>query len=120
MGAAELTDHGSPELAGAPARLGIHADVEPNADVLEAPIEGELVLLDPGAGTYFGLNETGTAIWGLLRAGRSIAETANHMSARFDVDPERARADVDRLVARLEAAGLVRRLPRGAGDGGAA
>jgi hypothetical protein len=89
-----------------------------SADVLEAPLDDELVLLEPTAGTYFGVNESGTAIWRLMRRGRSAAEVAAELSARFDVDPVRARADVDRFVGRLQSAGLMRRWPETSGPGG--
>jgi hypothetical protein len=88
-----------------------------SADVLEAPLDDELVLLDPTAGTYFGVNESGSAIWRLLRGGRSPADAAAELSARFDVDRERARADVDRFVGRLQSAGLMRRCPEASGSG---
>jgi hypothetical protein len=94
------------------------ARFKPDADVLEAPLESELVLLDPVAGTYFGLNETAAAIWSLLREGRSVAETAAALSERFGVELKRTRADVERLISRLEAARLVRSCPPVAAAGG--
>lgn len=84
----------------------------PSAEVLEAPVDDELVLLDPTAGTYFGVNESGSTIWGLLRRGCSAADAAAELSARFDVDADRARADVDWFVGRLASAGLIRRCPQ--------
>jgi Coenzyme PQQ synthesis protein D (PqqD) len=87
------------------------------ADVLEAPVDDELVLLDPTAGTYFGVNQSGSAIWGLLRRGCSADDAAAELSARFDVDAVRARADVDRFVGRLASAGLIRRCPQAEGPG---
>jgi hypothetical protein len=84
----------------------------PSTEVLEAPVDDELVLLDLTAGTYFGVNESGSAIWGLLRRRCSAADAAAELSARFDVDAGRARADVDRFVGRLASAGLIRRCPQ--------
>jgi Coenzyme PQQ synthesis protein D (PqqD) len=80
-----------------------------SAEVLEAPVDDELVLLNLTAGRYFGVNESGSAIWGLLRTGCSAADAAAELCARFDVDAVRARADVDRFVGRLASAGLIRR-----------
>ena len=45
-----------------------------SAGVLEAPLDDELVLLEPTAGTYFGVNESGTAIWRALRREGSAAD----------------------------------------------
>lgn len=94
------------------------ARVSPNPDVLEAPLEGELVLLDPVAGTYYGLNETGAVIWSLLRQGRSVGDAAAAVSENFGVELGRARIDIERMIGRLEAAGLVRSGSRVAGSGG--
>jgi hypothetical protein len=93
------------------------ARVSPNPDVLEAPLEGELVLLDPVAGTYYGLNHTGAVIWSLLRQGRSVGDAAAALSQRFGVELGRARVDIERMMGRLEAAGLVRLDPLVAGAG---
>jgi hypothetical protein len=98
-----------------PAPVDDAARISPNPEVLDAPLDGELVLLDPSAGTYFGLNETGAAIWSLLREGRSVGDVAAVLSDRFGVELGRARTDVERLIGRLEAAGLVRSGPRVAG-----
>jgi hypothetical protein len=94
------------------------ARVSPNPDVFEAPLEGELVLLDPVAGTYYGLNQTGAVIWSLLRQGRSVGDAAAALSERFGVELGRARVDIERMIGRLEAAGLVRSGPRVTGAGG--
>ena len=37
-----------------------------NAEVLHREVEGETVLLDAESGTYYTLNETGSAIWEMI------------------------------------------------------
>jgi hypothetical protein len=108
LAAGELSGDGRELSLGLGLAIDGAVSVSVRGDVLEAPIEGELVLLDPVAGTYFGMNETAAAIWGLLREGRSVAQAAGELCARFEVEPGRAHTDVERLVARLVAAGLVR------------
>jgi hypothetical protein len=55
----------------------------------------------------FVLNRVGGFIWERLDAAAGPAEIAAAVAERFDVDVATATADVARLVAELEAAGLV-------------
>jgi hypothetical protein len=73
---------------------------------VETEIPGELVLLDPETQEMFSLNETGRAVWRLL-PGRTLPEVAEGMCGRFEATRAAAEADVEALVARLLAAGLL-------------
>lgn len=53
------------------------------------------------------LNETGCRIWRGLEAGLEREAIAESLAAEFDVSPADALADVDSLVARMEAEGLL-------------
>jgi hypothetical protein len=65
------------------------------------------VVLDLTRGEYFSLNEVGSAIWEGLSAGRSVGEVAGRLVEEYDVDLPTARRDVQALVARLLASGLL-------------
>lgn len=91
----------SPRGFGADARLRV-AD-----GVLSQEVAGEAVLLDPERGVYFGLNEVGAAFWRLLGEHPRLAEIHALLAERYDVAPERLRADLEELVRDLAAHGLV-------------
>jgi hypothetical protein len=65
------------------------------------------VVMDLRAGKYLALNPVGAEIWVLLEAGASAAQVLEHLTARFEVEPARLRADVEGLLSALQARGLV-------------
>jgi hypothetical protein len=77
------------------------------AEQVSSQVEGETVILHMGSGTYFGLDQVGTHVWEQLREPRTLAELRDGVVARFEVAPERAERDLQRLLADLEDQGLV-------------
>ena len=56
---------------------------------------------------YYGLSGAGTRIWQLLQARPSVGHIVSAIVAEYDVTEERAAADLQALLAELEARGLV-------------
>lgn len=77
-----------------------------NPAVIETELEHELILLDPGSGEMFSLNDTGRRVWRALPAD-SVEILAAHLVAALDVDTETAERDVRSLLDALAAARLV-------------
>jgi hypothetical protein len=77
-------------------------------ELLHAPVGiNETVMLDTEAGKYFGLNEVGTYLWGLLEQPRSIPELYAAVCAEFDVAAAACEADVSTFLRSLMDSGLV-------------
>jgi len=76
-------------------------------DVIATDLGDELILLDPRRGEMFGLNESGRRVW--LDLEESLDDVAAAIAAEFGIEPARARADVETLLAALTDAGLVER-----------
>jgi hypothetical protein len=76
-------------------------------DALAAAVDDETVMLDTTQSRYFGLDATGTVIWGLLEEPRSIGALCSELVARYEVDDESCRRDVLAFAAELVDAGLV-------------
>lgn len=53
------------------------------------------------------LNGTGADIWRGVEEGLDEAAIAGRIAAKYEVDSERARQDVDAFIARMREAGLV-------------
>jgi hypothetical protein len=68
---------------------------------VSAETGGGLVLLSLANGKYFGLNQTGQAIWELIEAPISIADLSLGLQARFEVSPAAAGAAAQKFVGRL-------------------
>ncbi|MFE7135729.1 lasso peptide biosynthesis PqqD family chaperone [Streptomyces sp. NPDC057638] len=70
--------------------------------------DGGLVLLDERAGRYWQMNDTGALVLRTLLDGGTTDTALAALRERFPaVDPERAAADVRKLVAALRAAKMV-------------
>jgi hypothetical protein len=76
-------------------------------DVLFQDMGGEAVLLNVQSGKYYGLNEVGTRLWGLLTEGNNLEIAYRALLEEYDVEAGRLREDVLRLVDDLAAHGLI-------------
>ncbi len=77
-------------------------------DLLSAPIDKEIVILNMAKNNYVGLDEIGLRIWELLEKPIRVDELCSQLSREFDATPEQIIADVIPFLAELEREGLVR------------
>jgi len=77
-------------------------------EVMFQELGGEMVLLDLASESYFGLDEVGARIWGLLKEHGELQTVFEAMLEEYDVEPEKLEKDLLDLVGRLLEAGLVR------------
>ena len=75
--------------------------------VMSRLVGEETVLLDLASGIYFGLDGVGQRIWETVAEGRSLEETAMVITAEFEVDDARAKADVIAFASNLVERGLL-------------
>lgn len=78
-----------------------------STSIVSAELGGEAVLLDVETGQYFGLDETGTAIWHLLIEGLDAQQIHDRLLAQYDVDTAQLRNDVADFLSHLEANALI-------------
>ena len=79
----------------------------PAPAVLSQTVVGESVLLDLRSQKYFGLNEIGTRVWQLLQETNDIDAIRARLLVEYAVAADELERDLDDLLARLLAAGLV-------------
>ena len=70
-------------------------------------IEDQIALVNVDTGVYFGLDEIGACMWERLCEHRRLRAVADSMESEFDVEPDRLRADLLRLVRELVDKGLL-------------
>lgn len=75
--------------------------------VMSRLVDDETVLLDLESGMYFGLDGVGKKIWDSVTEGCSIGEIAAIITAEYEVDEERAQADVVAFTSELVERGLL-------------
>jgi coenzyme PQQ synthesis protein D (PqqD) len=89
----------------------IDAHVIRREDLLTAPVDHELVMLDPTTSRYYRLDPIGLRVWELLGQVRSVDAVCGALEPEFEVGAERCRADVIAFLDRLKHAGLVEPAP---------
>ncbi len=78
-----------------------------SGEPLTAPVDEDLVMLDPRRSVYYGLDPIGRRIWQLLEEPRSVSDVCTALDEEFEVDPETCRADVLAFLEELSDAELV-------------
>jgi hypothetical protein len=71
-----------------------------------APVADQFVVLAPDM-EYVRLDPTGRVIWEALGRPATVDDVAAALCARYDVDPDVARADAVAYLAKLDRLGLV-------------
>lgn len=69
-----------------------------NPSVLWRELDGEAILLDPQAGCSYNLNPVGTLVWKLLDGQHSAEDIVAAICEAYEVEPEQAGQDVQRLL----------------------
>ena len=68
-------------------------------------VDGELVLLNPASGRYYGLDRVGLAMWEALAAGDSVGDGPRPAARALRRGAPRLDQDLERLIGELEARG---------------
>jgi hypothetical protein len=81
--------------------------VSSRPDLVAAPLDDKLVMLDLARGKYFGLDDVATAVWTAIAAPVRVADLCEDLMAHYSVAPETCRADTLEFLNRLREEGLV-------------
>ena len=74
-------------------------------------VGAEAIILGMTNGVYYGLDGVGARIWTLIQAPHALGEIADTLEAEFEVEHDRAWADLCSLAAELIERGLAERDP---------
>ena len=77
------------------------------ADIIEAEVGGEIVLLHTKNWQYFEFDPTGAAIWTLLSEPRRLDSLVDALIARFEVDRGRCADETKAFLDEMLEQGLV-------------
>jgi hypothetical protein len=78
-----------------------------NPDVVFTIVDDEAILLQQQSGKYFSLNAVGARMWLLLDEYGRLDKVLEQLLAEFDVEEERLREDLERMVAQFIESGLL-------------
>ena len=90
-----------------PDAVPLDASVVATERQLSTTLGDEVVILGLDDSMYYGLTGTGVRIWQLVQSPRTVEEIVTTITAEFEVDRVRARADLDALLADLQSRGLI-------------
>jgi hypothetical protein len=76
-------------------------------DQVACDLAGEVVILNPTSGTYYGLDNVGARIWGLIQRPQSVSQLREVIVAEYEVEPDRCEEDLVALLQKLVDEGLV-------------
>ena len=76
-------------------------------DVISAILGAELAVLDLPGGSYLGFNATASHIWRALQDPLTLEQICTAMIAEFEVEPALCASEVESLLKKLLAAGLI-------------
>lgn len=76
-------------------------------NVMHETIEGEVILIDLTTGSYYSLRNAGACIWHAIEQGADEDEIGAALELRYDGLPEVMHEAARRLVAELQAEGLI-------------
>lgn len=81
--------------------------LRPNPEVIAKRLDQATVLVNITTSHIFELNETGTRVWEMLGQGLKVEQIVAQLVREFDVTSAQAGDEVDKLLLRLTAEGLL-------------
>ncbi len=75
--------------------------------VASSALDGEVTILDPRSGVYFGLEDVSAEVWALLSEPRTVEQLCDSLLERYDVPRGECTSDVSELLTELTRHGLV-------------
>ena len=88
--------------------LGLQSRLRPNEEEVAAKVmDGEAILINLSNGIYYSMDKVGGVVWELIEKRHSLEEIREAISGRYEVSPEQAQADVERLANELLQENLV-------------
>jgi hypothetical protein len=76
--------------------------VQPNKEEVAAKVmDGEAILINLSNGIYYSMDKVGAVVWELVERNFSPEEMVASIMSRYEVETEKAQADVERLLKEL-------------------
>jgi DNA-directed RNA polymerase delta subunit len=87
--------------------IALNANIMRVQNIISAPVDDEIVILNLAGNNYLSLNSVGRRIWELLEKAMTAQEICDYLCNEFDGDGEQIRSDVLMFLEELEQDGLI-------------
>jgi Coenzyme PQQ synthesis protein D (PqqD) len=84
----------------------LHTIVIRTSGLLSAPVDDDIVILNPDRDNYVGLDAVGRTVWDLIEQPHEVAELCQKLSREFNATPEQIAADVLPFLAEITDEGI--------------
>ncbi|BDI30650.1 hypothetical protein CCAX7_27010 [Capsulimonas corticalis] len=84
-----------------------NATITASKEQVSCDLQGDMAILNLKNSTYYGLNPIGARIWEWVQNPIHVSDLRQNIIGEYDVEPERAQADLAVLLADLERHDLV-------------
>lgn len=88
-------------------KISEHTRVKRIDKILQSEIDGEVIMLLPDMNEYMGMNNTGSAIWKLLKDEISVEDIVRELLIEFEIDKDTCRNEVINYLKILLGKGLI-------------
>lgn len=85
----------------------MNRSVKRNPKILWEEVEGEIILLNPKKGDYFGLKKVSASFWELINDQTDIDTIIQGLLSQYDVDEDTLKKDIFLLIEKLESRNLI-------------
>lgn len=90
------------------ASVSLDSTIVVESGLFSTDLDRELIILSTAKDLYYGLNETGARIWGLIQEPRLVREIHDELLEELDVPPDEWKRDLLALLQELVDQGLAR------------
>lgn len=87
--------------------VGFNTIVARREGLLSAPVDDEIVILNPDRDDYVGLDHVGRAVWDLIETPHRIIDLCQRLSTDFDATPDEIATDVLPFLTEMVGEGIV-------------
>jgi hypothetical protein len=94
-------------LISAEGRIDDNSLLTRSTDLVFSEVDDEVTMMHVETGRYYGLNRVGAAVWFLLEEPARFGTICDALVERFEVEPEKCRAEVEAFVSQMATEGLV-------------
>ena len=78
-----------------------------SSDQVSTDLGGEAVILGIQSQEYFGLEDVGVRIWGIIREPKTVRDILNTLLNDYDVEPKRCESDLLAVLQEMAEEGLI-------------
>lgn len=88
-------------------KIPLNAIIKASPNQAATELDGEAVILNLENGVYYGLDEIGTYIWGLLQTPHTFGDLVDLLLEEYEIDRETCQRDVQALLVDMHSHGLI-------------